>query len=110
MSKTFHPSETGNLEPIKKRSKELAEAAKKLSASAIPAEFKKPEVMEAIKKLAADSKKLDELIRKKGKDEDITSSLSALHDVFHTIVEKCSPDDGHGHGHEGHGHEGHDHK
>jgi len=41
ISATFHPSETGDLEPIKKRSAELLKSASNLAASKIPAEFDK---------------------------------------------------------------------
>ncbi len=95
MSQTFHPSEEGNLEPIKVRSAEMVAKADTLSKSVIPAEFDKKEVREAVNKLAVDSKKLDELIKKKGSDEAITKALSELHDTFHLIVEKCSKTDEH---------------
>ena len=111
MSQTFHPSEEGNLEPIKKRSGEMVEKAIALASAAIPKEFNNKEVAAAVKKLEADSKALDKLVKAKGSDDDIKKALVALHDTFHTIVEKCSPPDHHDdHGHEGHGHEGHDHK
>jgi len=89
MSETFHPSEKGDLAPIKARSGEMLEKANALSKSKIPAEFNKKDVIAAIKKLAADSKKLDKLIQKKASDDSITKSLLALHDTFHVIVEKC---------------------
>ncbi len=44
--------------------------------------------------LVADSKKLDKLVQKKAKDEEITKALSDLHDTFHTIVESCSTMEG----------------
>ncbi|HOY95932.1 MAG TPA: hypothetical protein PK509_09360 [Catalimonadaceae bacterium] len=109
MSQTFHPSEEGNLDPIKKRSGEMVEMATALAAAPIPKEFNNKEVAAAVKKLEADSKALDKLIKAKGSDDDIKKSLAALHDTFHTIVEKCSPGDHHDE-HEGHGHEGHNHK
>ena len=105
MSQTFHPSEEGNLEPIKKRSGEMVEKATALASAAIPKEFNNKDVAAAVKKLEADSKALDKLIKAKGSDDDIKKALIALHDTFHTIVEKCSPGDHHDeHGHEGHGH------
>ncbi len=108
MSATFHPSETGDLAPVKKRAGELAEKAKALAAAKIPDEFKKEEIAAAVKKLAADSQALAKLISSKGKDETIKSDLGKLHDTFHLIVEKCSGEDHHHHGHD-HGHEGHGH-
>jgi superoxide dismutase len=93
MSQTFHPSEEGNLEPIKKRSTEMVEKAVALAASTIPAEFNTKEVKAAVAELVSGSKKLDKLVKKGGKDADITKSLSALHDVFHKIIGLCSHDD-----------------
>ena len=104
MSATFHPSETGDLEPIKKRSGELAEKSDALAKAKIPAEFDKKDIVEAVKKLNADSKSLDKLVKAKAKDEEIKTALVALHNTFHTIVEKCQPDDHHGHDHSGHDH------
>ena len=106
MSATFHPSETGDLEPIKKRSGELEEKANLLASGKIPAEFNKKDVVEAVKKLQTDSKSLNKLVKAKGSDEEIKKALIALHDTFHAIVEKCQPGDGHDH----HDHDGHDHK
>lgn len=96
MSQTFHPSEEGNLKPIKSRSGEMVEKANALKKSTIPAEFDKKEVRAAVKQLAKDSKKLDKMIKKNATDAEITTSLSALHDVFHQIVGLCSSE-GHEH-------------
>jgi hypothetical protein len=107
MSETFHPSETGNLEPLKKRSGELVQKAKDLASAAIPKEFANKEVEAAVKKLSTDSQALDKLVQAKAADDVLKKSLSDLHDVFHTIVEKCQPNDPH-HGHD-HGTHPHSH-
>lgn len=107
MSQTFHPSEEGNLEPIKTRVGELVEKAEALKASAIPTDFNNKKVKKAVKKLAADSKKLQSSIKAGATDAQITTSLSALHDVFHQIVGLCSANEEHNH--EGHDHEEHSH-
>jgi len=52
MSQTFHPSEEGNLQPIKERSGEMVEKADLLAKSTIPADFNRKEVLAAIEKLA----------------------------------------------------------
>lgn len=93
MSQTFHPSEKGNLEPIKTRSGEMVEKAVALAASTIPAEFNTKQVKSAVAELVAGSKKLDKLVKKGGKDADITKSLSDLHDVFHKIIGLCTHED-----------------
>ena len=90
MSQTFHPSEEGNLEPIKKRSTEMAEKAATLAKSAIPKEFDTPKVRDAVKRLNEGGKKLDKLVKsKKASDEQIKKDLAALHDIFHEIVGLC---------------------
>jgi hypothetical protein len=93
MSQTFHPSEDGNLEPIKSRSAEMVTKAELLSKSKIPTEFDKKEVKEAITKLVIDSKKLNDMVINKTTDEILKKTLSELHDTFHLIVERCTPDD-----------------
>jgi hypothetical protein len=95
MSQTFHPSEDGNLEPIKTRSAEMMAKADTLQKSKIPSEFDNKDVRAAISKLAIDSKKLHELILAKGTDIAIKKALSDLHDTFHLIVEKCSKNEEH---------------
>lgn len=95
MSQTFHPSEEGNLLPIKERSSEMVVKAEALAKSTIPAEFNKKEVVAAVQKLATDSKKLDKLVKAKKSDKEITTALTKLHDVFHEIIGLCSHEDEH---------------
>ncbi len=89
MGDCFHPSEEGNLTPVKTNSALLMQKADALAASVPPAEFNKPEVLKAVKKLKADSKKLNDLVVKKSSDEVIKKSLGGLHDTFHQIVGLC---------------------
>ena len=95
MAQTFHPSEEGNLKPIRERSGELAEKAKLLAASKIPAEFDKPEMKKAIQELVEGTAKLDAMIKNKATDKEVTEFLSTLHDTFHKIVGLCQPGDKH---------------
>ena len=95
MSQTFHPSEDGNLKPIKERSGEMAEKAILLQKSTIPAAFNNKEVVKAVQKLASDSKKLDKMVKSKKSDAAITIALAKLHDTFHDIVGLCSGDEKH---------------
>ncbi len=89
ISETFHPAEEGNLAPIKARSGELMQKADALAASTPPKDFAAPDVLKNIKKLKADSKKLNDLVTKKASDEAIKKSLTALHGTFHQIVNYC---------------------
>lgn len=95
MSQTFHPSEEGNLEPIKKRSGEMMEKASILLTSEIPNEFSSPKIKDAVERLANDSKKLHQLVINNKSDKEITEALSKLHDVFHEIVGLCTNEEHH---------------
>lgn len=99
MAQTFHPSEEGNLQPIKERAGEMVEKAEALAKSTIPADFSNDKIKKAIEKLVADSKDLKTLVDKKESDEVITKNLSALHDTFHEIIGLCKKGDDHDHDH-----------
>lgn len=93
MSQTFHPSEEGNLDPIKARITEMVGKAEILSKSKIPLEFNSKEVKSAINKLVKESKNLEKKIQFKESDEVITKTLSKVHDVFHEIVGLCTSEE-----------------
>lgn len=112
MAQTFHPSEEGNLEPIKTRIGEMVQKAKTLQASKFPSDYDNAKMKAAVDQLVTDSQKLEADIKKGASDKKITKSLSGLHDVFHQIVGLCSATEGHDHDHkegDGHSHEGHTH-
>jgi hypothetical protein len=109
MSQTFHPSEEGNLEPIKTRIGEMVEKAKTLQTSKIPADFNNKKVKKAVAKLYKDSKALEKKIKAGASDDEIKISLTKLHDVFHEIVGLCSANEEHDHDHEHKEGEGHKH-
>lgn len=90
MAATFHPSEEGNLAPLKARSGDLKIKADMLAASEVPAEFNSVMIISAVKQLKKDSKKLDKIVQKgKMSDAELVQSMSDLHDVFHNIVGLC---------------------
>ncbi|MES2382847.1 MAG: hypothetical protein V4538_17500 [Bacteroidota bacterium] len=96
MSQTFHPSEEGNLQPIKERSAELLEKANALSKSTIPADYKNEKISNAVKRLAIGAEKLNTAIKdKKISDAEITQALTKLHDVFHEIIGLCKNEEKH---------------
>ncbi|MBC7651972.1 MAG: hypothetical protein H7101_09495 [Deinococcales bacterium] len=94
MSETFHPSEEGNLEPIKTRSTEMYQKAVAVSASIMPAELKtKKGIKAAVADLVKGTKALNKLIKTKATDEVIKTKLAVLHDTFHKIIETCNKQD-----------------
>lgn len=89
MSETFHPSEEGNLQPIKTRIDEMVNKAKAWRKSAVPANFDSKKAKTKLKELVKGTEGLRKTIRKNGSDPDITKELAELHDTFHYIMEKC---------------------
>ena len=91
MSKTFHPAEEGNLEPIKKDAQLLLEKADAITEESIPADLRSPKLLETLVVLKRETKKVNDLVQEKAPDATIMKVLSYLHDVFHEIVGMCSP-------------------
>ncbi|HSU28289.1 MAG TPA: hypothetical protein VLJ68_07905 [Chitinophagaceae bacterium] len=89
MSETFHPAEEGKLGPIRARSAEMVTKASAWKSSDAPNGFNKVVVKKQLKKLVKGSKEIDRLVVAKAADKVITEKLSALHDIFHDIMEKC---------------------
>lgn len=89
MSKTFHPSEEGKLEPIRNRSAEMVEKAIAWKNSTAPEGYDKNAVLKNLKKLVKGSKEINKMVRKNASDKELKEELAELHDVFHEIVEKC---------------------
>ena len=89
MAETFHPSEEGNLKPIRERSGEFLAKAKALQSGKIPGSFNNPEIKKSIDDLVKGSTALNQMVVNKADDKSITKKLGELHDVFHTIQGLC---------------------
>jgi superoxide dismutase len=89
MAQTFHPSEEGNLQPIRQRSGEMVEKAQALMNQPVPASFNTIEIKRSITELLTGSKELDEMVRSHADDKMISAKLNSLHDTFHTIQGLC---------------------
>jgi hypothetical protein len=89
MSETFHPAEEGKLGPIKSRSQEMVDKAMAWVRSTAPEGYDKKTVNASLKELLRSAKELNKLVKANGADKEITDKLTALHDLFHQIVEKC---------------------
>lgn len=95
MSKTFHPSEEGKLEPIKARSQEMVDKAIAWKNSTAPAGYDQNAVIKNLKKLVKGAKEVNKLVQKNAADAEIKEELAELHDVFHEIAEKCEKEEHH---------------
>lgn len=89
MAETFHPSEHGDLQPIRNRSGEMIEKAQALLNQPIPASFNTVEIRKSITDLVTGARELDTLVKSHADDRTITTRLDKLHDVFHTIQGQC---------------------
>ena len=89
MAETFHPSEEGNLKPIRERSGEFLASAKALQSGKIPTLFNTPEVKKSIDDLVKGATMLHQMVLRKTDDKSITKKLGELHDTFHTIQGLC---------------------
>lgn len=89
MSQTFHPAEEGKLEPIRKRSGELAEKAKQWLDSKPPKVYESADIKALLVKLNAESKALADAVARKASDEQLKKDLTGLHDRFHEIIGAC---------------------
>lgn len=89
MSKTFHPAEEGNLDPLKSNAADLAAKATLLKQSKIPADFKKEGIKQSVSLLEKESAALAKLVKNKKSDEELMKAITALHDRFHEIVGLC---------------------
>lgn len=89
MSTTFHPAEEGKFEPIRTRSGEMVEKAIAWKNSTAPEGFNQEAVQKILVKLVKAAKKVNNLVQKSASDADLKEQLTALHDIFHEIAEKC---------------------
>ena len=93
LSETFHPSEKGDLKPIKTRSHELFANAKMIVASPIPQEFDNEKVKQSLARLVKESDKLNALVVRQEQDMTIVKQLNKVHDTFHEVIGLCSKEE-----------------
>jgi hypothetical protein len=90
MSRTFHPAEKGNLEPLKNFSETLENSAKSLTTKEVPAEFKTEKLMASIKRLQGRTTELNKLVKTGASDAELTKTVTEVHDIYHEIVGMCT--------------------
>ena len=93
MSKTFHPAEENNLQPLKESAGELTVMAKTWRSSIVPEGYNgnitKPILGKLVKQCAA----IQTAVKKKKSDADLKKMITEAHDIFHEIMEKCRKGD-----------------
>jgi hypothetical protein len=100
MAEAFHPyKDSANLEPVKRLAEEMALEANKWAATALPAKVDSETVQAQLIQLAEDSRSLADKIKNSASDDEVGSSLKALHDSFHVIMETWNGASGEEHKH-----------
>lgn len=89
MAQTFHPAETDNLEPLKKRSAELMAKSSLLAASVSPKSLDKPAIKIALKQLEKQCIEINKLNNKKASNVILKKKITAAHDTFHVVQGLC---------------------
>ena len=89
MAQTFHPAETDNLEPLKKRSAELMAKSSLLAASVSPKSLDKPAIKIALKQLEKQCIEINKLNNKKASNVILKKKITAAHDTFHIVQGLC---------------------
>lgn len=88
MAEAFHPyKDSTNLEPVKRLAEELAQEAEKWSGTALPDKVNNDDMKAKIQQLKTDTRALADKIKGGATDEEIGTTLNALHDSFHAIME-----------------------
>ncbi|MGF2410920.1 hypothetical protein [Ferruginibacter sp.] len=93
MSTSFHPSEEGNLTPLKQQADSMFIAAKQWQASPIPDTYKPKETKKALKQLVKECKGIKNAVAANAADDELKKKIAAAHDVFHTIVKECKKEE-----------------
>jgi hypothetical protein len=89
MGATFHPSEEGNLQPLKTRVGELFSMAKAWKKSEAPAGYQGATVKPILQKLTEECKAIRKAVKKNQADADLKKMIANAHETFHEIMEKC---------------------
>lgn len=93
MAATFHPSEDGNLAPLKQKADSLAVVAKMWQASAIPSNYKPAETKSALENLVAKTIDINNAVAANKSDADLKKLIADAHDIFHHIAGECKKAD-----------------
>ena len=88
MAEAFHPlKDSGNLEPANRLVSQMADEAEKWAASPLPEKVNNQEMKESLQKLSTDLRDLADKITNGAPADQVSTSLYAIHDQFHEIME-----------------------
>lgn len=89
MSKTFHPAEEGNLQPVKDNAKELVAKAKSWQSSTVPVGFNASKSKEILKRLVTKCTAIEAAVKTNKSNDSLKTMITEAHEIFHELMEKC---------------------
>jgi len=90
MSKTFHPSESNNLQPLKDNASILLAAAKTWKRSEVPKGYNAKVTAPILVSLVSKCKEVEKAVKRNMSDKKLKKLITEAHDIFHEIMEKCT--------------------
>jgi hypothetical protein len=89
LSKSFHPTESGNFVPLKENVNLLVSNAKKWQSSAIPKGFKAPKAKPILIQLVKECMLVKSSIAANKADSILLKQINVVHETFHSFIESC---------------------
>jgi hypothetical protein len=89
MAQTFHPSEKGDLIPLRNRSGELLAKAILLKESIPPKSFDANLIQKGLQNLEEKCNEVNVLVEKNAKDAVLIKKIREAHDLFHVVQGLC---------------------
>lgn len=91
MSKTFHPAEENNLQPVKDNAGLLLEKAIAWQKSNAPKGFNGVIAKPILETLVKECKDIQKAVADKTDDAGLKKLITKAHETFHELTEKCQP-------------------
>lgn len=91
LSATFHPAESGNLQPVKDSAQVLVSRAETWKTGVVPAGYDAAVAAPLLERLSAQALVLQTGVQQAANDSVLTVEITRLHDIYHEITEKCGP-------------------
>ncbi len=87
MSKTYHPAEEKNFQPLKDNADSLVLKAKTWQATTAPEGYNAAVTAPLLDKLVKQTVSVQKAVKKKKSDETLMKEITTAHDIFHEITE-----------------------
>jgi hypothetical protein len=89
LSKSFHPTESGNFMPLKENVNLLVLNAKKWQTSQVPQGFNAPKAKPILIQLVKECILVKSSIASNKPDSILLKQIAVVHETFHSFVESC---------------------